>query len=117
MLAKAYWEDWKAFHLYQVFCHFRDMKVRRGARRNKLLLVVFREAHTRSQRVVALGCGLGTELVSYLVAAGTQSFPCVARNSTYALLWKRKFVVNAEVAERLKDIREEDFIEAARKLH
>lgn len=27
-LAKAYWEDWKAFHLYQVVRHFREMKVR-----------------------------------------------------------------------------------------
>jgi hypothetical protein len=62
VLAKAYWEDWKGFHLHQILSYYRDM----------------------------------------------HSFPVIG-NSTYALLWKRKFVKNPHVTNLLKDIKEEHY--------
>jgi hypothetical protein len=37
-------------------------------------------------------------------------------HSTYALLWKRKYLANPQVVERLKDIKEDDYWHAARSL-
>lgn len=53
--------------------------------------------------------------VSWCVCCGVQSFPCVG-HSTYALLWKRKYLANPQVVERLKDIKEDDYWHAARSL-
>lgn len=55
-----------------------------------------------------------SQIVSYY--RDMRSFPVVGR-STYALLWKRKFVTNPHVTDKLKGLTEQDFVNYVQQLN